>query len=182
MVHRHRVTPDVDAALDSVPTRVRDAAYAASRALTQAGIRHALIGGLAVAAYGFQRSTQDVDFLIGEEGFRICGSIVTLHEAVPISVGTVAVDVLGTRCEPPLEEALATAYRTRGSDPIPVVPVKTLILLKLRAFRYQDRTDVVRLLQVGADLERVRAYLSDVEPELLPRLVQLAGEAEADNP
>lgn len=35
----------------------------ASEALTREGIKHSLIGGFALAFYGMNRATQDIDFL-----------------------------------------------------------------------------------------------------------------------
>ncbi len=37
--------------------------------LTCAGVRHVLIGALAVGAWGYPRASKDVDFLVGDEAF-----------------------------------------------------------------------------------------------------------------
>jgi hypothetical protein len=46
----------------------------ASATLSELGVRHALVGGLAVGAWGYPRNTRDIDFLVGEEAFvhRAC--------------------------------------------------------------------------------------------------------------
>ncbi|MFT7622280.1 MAG: hypothetical protein ACI9WU_001448 [Myxococcota bacterium] len=42
--------------------------------------------------------------------------------------------------------------------------------MKLHANRPQDRADVARLVDAGADLDGLAAYLAEYAPELLPRL------------
>ena len=157
---------NVEEALESVPRRVRDAAVESSRRMAVAGIRHALIGGLAVGAYGLHRTTGDVDFLIGEEGMiHHAGGVVTLRPEIPIAVGPIAIDFVGTEHEEALEQALDQP----GSRlPVPVVPVEVLILLKLRSNRMQDRTDIFRLVdEQGVDIDCIRKYLQRVSPALV---------------
>src|SRR5689334_20040901 len=54
---------------DSVAPKTLEAMRAASERFREAGIRHALVGGLAVGVHGWPRGTKDVDFLIGHEGY-----------------------------------------------------------------------------------------------------------------
>jgi len=42
----------------------------ASARLTELGVRHVLVGGLAVGGWGHPRATKDVVFLVGEESPR----------------------------------------------------------------------------------------------------------------
>jgi len=154
-------------ALDALSPNVRNAVSEASARLAALGIRHALVGGIAVGAYGAPRNTTDVDFLVGLEAFESSG-VVLLHKAgVPVRVGDVAVDLLPAE-EPAMERALAEAVPL-GSGP-PVVPLPALVLMKLRALRPHDQEDVRRLVAAGADLGLVRSYLTSVEPALVPRL------------
>lgn len=68
----------------------------ASAALKQVGVRHVVVGGLAVGANGYPRATKDVDFLVGDEAFeRHAGGLVTLRPGVPFQVNRVAVDFIG---------------------------------------------------------------------------------------
>src|SRR5688500_17073261 len=62
--------PDLSLLQDVVTLKVLDALKLASEALTKARVRHVVIGGLAVAANGYPRNTQDVDFLVGAEAFE----------------------------------------------------------------------------------------------------------------
>src|SRR5215211_3585405 len=68
------------------------AAHQASQKLHEAGIPHALAGGLAVCAHGYPRTTDDVDFLVGDEAFeKHEGGFVTLKLPL-IAIGNVRVD------------------------------------------------------------------------------------------
>jgi hypothetical protein len=75
--------PDLKRALRPVPTFER-AVREVSRMFAEAGIRHALVGALGANAYRSRpRTTEDIDFLVGEEAFQShAGGYVTLR--VPI--------------------------------------------------------------------------------------------------
>lgn len=159
--------PRLDDALAAVSERVRLAVSEASDRLRALGIRHALVGGLAVGAYGAPRNTEDVDFLVGLEAFEGSGLVLTHRQGVPVKVGGVAVDLLPAE-EPCFERALDDAQR--ASSAVPIVAMPVLVQMKLRALRPQDQEDVRRLLRAGADLGVIRAHLGAVEPALLSRL------------
>ena len=81
------VKPDPSLLVDVVAPRVLEAMTTASDLLKRAGVRHVVVGGLAVGANGFPRATKVVDFLVGDEAFqRHAGGVVTLHPAVPFQV------------------------------------------------------------------------------------------------
>src|SRR5262245_51516624 len=42
----------------------------AARRLEKAGIPYAIVGGMALNAHGYERTTADVDFLLTSEGFK----------------------------------------------------------------------------------------------------------------
>ena len=70
-------------------------AISASRHLTSVGVPHALIGGAALAAHGMVRMTRDVDFLIGELGFRQLDSgILVFTREMPAGNHRVPVDCM----------------------------------------------------------------------------------------
>ena len=62
--------PDPTLLEDVISKKVLDAMRVASDALTALGIRHVVVGGLAVGANGYPRATKDVDFLVGDEAFE----------------------------------------------------------------------------------------------------------------
>ncbi len=137
-----------------VADRILDAEAVASKALTNAGIPHLLIGGLAVGAWGHPRATRGIDFLVRQnDAFETNGAIVTFRRDVPISVGGVTVDYL-----------IAEDYGLEGlfekARPGEVVRIEALFALKLRAHRPQDRADVTALVDAGADLPAIERWLS----------------------
>src|SRR5436305_14708750 len=87
-----RTEPDLANLKGVVAPEVLQAAAVASCKLREAGIPHALAGGLAVGAHGYPRTTDDVDFLVSDEAFeKHVGGIVTLRVPI-IAVGNVRVD------------------------------------------------------------------------------------------
>jgi len=158
-----------------VAPRVRDAAIKSAAQLNGLGIRYALAGGLAVGAHGDVRATVDVDFLVGEEAFEHHGSVVAFKAGVPIEVDGVRIDYLspvslGAQLEevldhPPMNEGLA------------IVPIEVLIYMKLAAKRRRDLVDVIELVKVGADVNRVRDYLRQYAGDLVPQFEELVNDA-----
>ncbi|MEZ4409627.1 MAG: hypothetical protein R3A52_24615 [Polyangiales bacterium] len=61
-------TPSLTNLDDVLPERSIAAMRAVSTGLRTLGVRHLLLGGMAVGVYGYPRNTQDVDFIIGPEG------------------------------------------------------------------------------------------------------------------
>lgn len=157
---------DLEQVFDVVAPKIRRAAVVASRELTRCGVRHALIGGLAVGAHGAPRATKDVDFLVDAAAFEEhADGLVTFRPGVPIAVGDVPVDLLQAD-NAALRDALTDATL---SCEIPVVDIGALVLLKLRAMRLRDRADIQALFDAGADPKSIRKYLERFEPELLER-------------
>jgi hypothetical protein len=167
-------TPKPDLALleGTVAPKVLDAMQAASAALTRLGVRHTLVGGLAVGAHGYPRATKDVDFLVGEEAFEHHeGGLVTMKPGVPIQVAGVAIDFLSIGAD---EDHLEAAL----SDEIVAAPA--LVYLKLKSPRSKDRTDVIEMVKAGLDVERARAYLASYRPDFLPKLEDVVRIARAE--
>jgi hypothetical protein len=164
--------PDLRRLEGVVADRILDAMRVAAAQLDRLGVRHALVGGLAVGAHGHPRATRDVDFLVGPEAFEVhAGGLVTMKPGVPIQVAGVTVDCLSIgEDEGHLEAALGQ----------PVAPAEALAYLKLKSPRSKDRSDLVELVKAGFDTERVRAYLAAHAPELLPKLDDVIRTARAE--
>ena len=172
-----RGRPDFSLLTEIVPQAVQDAMHVASARLSKAGVRHALIGGLAVGVHGYPRTTRDVDLLVGDEAFEIHPSgVVTLNSAVPIAVGTVAVDPVSVG----LEEAYLERELSSVQGRVPVVGLPALVYLKLRVGRAKDKADVVGLLAAGANQDAILAYLQKHDPELLDRFAWCVQTAESE--
>jgi hypothetical protein len=161
-----------------VAPRVRDAAVKTAAQLDRLGIRYALAGGLAVGAHGYIRATADVDFLVGEEAFEHHGPLVTFKPGVPIEVDGIRIDYLSpVSLGPHVDEVFGRAPMSEG---LAVVPIETLIYMKLAAKRRKDQVDVIELVKAGADLKRVRHYLGQYAPDLVPFFEELVHEALAE--
>ncbi|MFV8752239.1 hypothetical protein ACNOYE_16955 [Nannocystaceae bacterium ST9] len=167
--------PDLAAEFEVVNHTIETAARLASARLTELGVRHVLVGGLAVGAYAEPRATKDVDFLVGPEAWPTTGVIVSPIPGLPVQVGKVAVDTLLAPSEAPgIEEALARGIMSEG---IPVAPAEVVLLMKLIADRARDRYDVAALLEV-VNHESAREYVARYGPEYLDALANAIREYE----
>jgi len=167
--------PDLALLEDVVASKVLDAMKVASSALTKLGIRHVVVGGLAVGANGHPRATKDVDFLVGDEAFeRHPGGFVTMRPGVPIQVNGVAIDLLSIGDG---EEHLATALET---SPGSAIEAPQLVYLKLKSPRQKDRVDVIELVKAGIDIDASRRYLAAHAPQLVPRFDDAVAQAAAE--
>jgi hypothetical protein len=163
--------PELKRALRPVPTYER-AVREVSKMFAEAGIRHALVGALAANAYRNRpRTTEDIDFLVGDEAFeRHPGGFVTMRvpviefdgidvDQVPLSA-TLAV----------IEEGLNRAF---VSDGVPIAPVETIVVMKLLAGRTQDLADIEAIVASGADRELLSGAVERSVPDRLPTLERL---------
>lgn len=66
---RRRVGADLGPVFEFVAPKIREAAIQVDAQLSALGVRHVLVGGLAVGAH--VRATRVVDFLVGEEAFEL---------------------------------------------------------------------------------------------------------------
>jgi hypothetical protein len=173
---RRRVTkPDPSLLEGVVALEVLEAMKAASTALRGAGIRHVVVGGLAVGAHGFPRATSAVDFLVGDEAFEHhAAGLVTLRAGVPFRVGAVPIDFL--TAEP--GEAFLTA--TLDAEPGSIVDAAPLVYMKLKSPRHRDRTDVIELIKSGLDVNACRQYLSRHAPAFVEEFNSAVARARAE--
>ena len=145
-------------------------AYETSQRLTELGIPHALIGGLAVGFHGYPRVTKDIDYLVGNEAFTSLQPILVYREELKELVEKSVVDLVGIPQDyPGLREHLSIPK----AGVIPVLPVEALILMKLSAGRPQDIADISSLLEAGADIDNVIKYLRKMAPELVDKFAEI---------
>lgn len=155
-----------------------------ARALDAAGIRYALIGGLALAARGAARSTVDADLLTADQRvlqhdfWRELKPDVRKGDSDDPLAGVVhfagdePVDVVVAKFkwQRTLVER-SKAVRVRGLA-VPVPSCADLILLKLFAGGFRDLNDVRQLLEAGSRAEVIRdvtAALAELPPEMKER-------------
>jgi hypothetical protein len=154
--------PDLSLLEGVVAPRILDAVRIASRQFTNVGIRHALVGGLAVGAHGHPRAAKVVDFLVGDEAFVHHGEgLVTIAPGVPVQVEAAVV-------EPTV------------SDGIPIAPIEALFYLKLKSPRRKDAADIVELVKEGIATAPVRRYLEQTAPDMIDKFDMLVSEAISD--
>lgn len=157
--------------------------------LRDAGIEHALIGGLALAAHGVARATGDLDLLVDgdrsddvhqilvDQGYECLHRSEYAANYASDNPAAGRVDLLFARRE--YGRAMLRRARpdaSRPEDPLPVVDAADLIGLKVQASannpgrRRLDLADIQRLMERAPDLDlaRVREYfrLFDREKEL----------------
>ncbi len=127
-------------------------------ALERAGVAHALIGGLAMAALGAQRSTKDVDFLVDGErraeaksvllaaGFRV------FHETAELLQldGPGPLDCLFAR-RPATQAMLTAAALVPGVLGVRCVRPEDVIGLKIQGYANNPK----RELQEKADIQAI---------------------------
>jgi hypothetical protein len=163
--------PDLKRALRLVPGYER-AVREVSKMLSEAGIRHALVGALAANAYRSRpRTTEDIDFLVGDEAFqKHAGGFVTMRVPV-IEFDGIEVDQV------PLTEALRVVEdgltRVIFSEGVPIAPVDILVVMKLIAGRTQDLADVEAIIASGIDRDFLRAAVKSAIPDRTDMLERL---------
>lgn len=149
--------------------RVEEVAVESVDELALRGVRSCIVGGLAVVAHGYGRSTGDVD-LMAVESHRVTGTPLGIP-GVSVPGWGVPVDVLFLDGHPAFlrEEVIAASHRSP-----PVLALEPLAYLKLKAGRAKDFADVVELLKVDLDarVEQVRFFFArkQVDREIRRRL------------
>lgn len=145
--------PDLSNLKGTIDRDLVKAMKAVSKKLDDLGIPHALVGGLAVGAYGYVRATDDIDFVLGEEGFEHHGPLVSLKAGVPWEYDGYGVDPLS---KPEVDDQIREAPRTDG---VPVLGIGPLVYLKLKANRRRDKEDIIELLCAGAEEGEIVRFL-----------------------
>lgn len=140
--------------------------------LEKENISFALIGGLALAARGFVRATQDIDVLISENdkarakqllqkaGFAI------VHETEEVIQfeGDAFIDILLARR--PMSKKMLENASMVGDFPVKVLETEDLIGLKIQAYKndpsreFQDKADIQNLIHANKDLDfkKIKEY------------------------
>jgi len=184
--------------MDTSPLNLPRALLTAVNKLTQvldeAGVKYALIGGLAAGYRSRPRFTQDVDLLLHIpqlalpalldklqlEGFQFDTKTV-IHEwnaehLTVLSYAGVRVDWLKPVL-PCFQHVLDTArIETWLDSPVRIASAEALILLKLISFRQQDVADIEALLAANRgelDLEWIHRELATVVSADDPRMQRL---------
>jgi len=143
--------------------RVHQTMRRAAEFLDGAGIKYAVIGGMAVNAHHHERTTKDVDLLLTPDGLRALRQLAGSVDYDPVADRPrrftdcrtgVTVDILVTGSFPGSGAPGPIAFPDPAAvsqtiDDLRVVDLATLIELKLAARRYQDFADVVNLIRAN---------------------------------
>ncbi len=104
---------------DDLNPRIVRAVRLAHETFDKLGIRHVLVGDLAVGVYGRPRATKDVAFLVGAEAFDAAGSVISFKQGIPLSAEGVPVDSVPVPVALPIiDEAFAHAV---DFDGVPII-------------------------------------------------------------
>ncbi|MFI5454300.1 MAG: nucleotidyltransferase family protein [Isosphaerales bacterium] len=175
--------------------KVRDRMHRAARALEEAGIPYAVIGGNAVAAHvgrvdeSSVRNTQDVDILLRRVDLEAAKSALAKAGFNYRHVKGIDMFLDGPKAK--ARDAVHLIFageRVRAGDPVPapeigeseatplyrVVALDSLVKMKLTSFRDKDRMHLRDMLDVGLVDE---SWLPRLPAELSTRLKELL-----DNP
>ncbi len=182
MANLEQDLPDLSRLRGVVAPEILTAVEVASAKLREAGVPHALAGGLAVGAHGYPRTTDGVKFLVGDEAFeKHAGGLVTLRVPL-VAVGKVRIDLVPIDPSPAEREQLRPAVENPPrSEQIPIVPLEALIYMKLKASRQKDIADLVELLKRGRiDADEVGRRLARSAPELVRKWENIRKTAAAE--
>jgi hypothetical protein len=155
--------------------------------LDKAGIAYAIVGGMAVNAHRYRRTTADVDVLLTPEGFAAFRRLFVEANYEPIPerkrrfvdrANRVNIDVLVTGLFPGSGKPGPISFPDPANvsdtiDDIRFVNLVTLVQLKLAARRYRDFGDVVGLIRFN-DLDE--SFASRLDESVRGDYVECLGE------
>jgi hypothetical protein len=167
------VPQTIEALVGVVAPEVLIDAVETSARLSELGVPHVLIGGLAVGLHGYPRATKDVDYMVGIEAFEKTVPLLLYRDELRDVARVGVIDLMAV---PPSRPGLARFLDIPAPGQIPVLPVEALILLKLDANRPQDRADVIMLVRRGAVVDAVSSFIAKEGPELMARFAELLQE------
>lgn len=159
------------------PRAIVRAARKVSRLLVDQNIPHALVGGLAVGLYGYNRTTRNVDFLVfrsAQKGLEELGPRTPISEPLKgVSTTMDRVDMNFIFVAKPLRRRdISSAIRIAS---VPVIGLDPLIVMKMVAGRTKDLVDIADLLRLGeVSVEKVSERLSGEDLDRFKALVTIA--------
>ena len=179
------------------PVDLRPVAAMGARLLKQVGGHFALVGGLAMQAYGSDRITKDVDFAVTElQGAQAAAR--WPGQTRPLNIGGVAlitdtstIDLIDRRVElralfiESIDAAVRSGFTTvaEGEEML-VVPAEYLVAMKMAGARHKDEADIGFLMVLPSlDYRRARdivhRHLGFFAARHLDRMARSAGRTDA---
>lgn len=148
--------------------------------LAKQGIRHALVGGMAVACHGCPRTTENMDFGVRECAFEYHDKITLLRAGLPVKYLGIRVNYVSLTAK--IEKELLEQYLVVPSlNYVPVMPLGPLIAMKLMTNRLKDKADICEMLKRRGmrEVEAVMKYIAENLPSHAGLMAELV--AAADN-
>ncbi len=152
--------------------KLEDLLLLAHNILEKAKAPHAIIGAFALSAYGYQRATNDIDFLVDgdfraaiEDGFKNAGFSIFHSNAEVLQLqGPGAVDIIFAKR--PLSKAMLSRDPVTRILNVPVVDAEDIIGLKIQAMvgdksrKFKDLGDIESIcrLNKSLDWDRIKTY------------------------
>lgn len=134
-------------------------------ALQHENIEHALIGAFAMACYGIQRATGDIDFLIDEnDKSKVIDILGKLGFTIFYLQGPGNIDFLISRR--PLSREMLKEAKIFQPLNIKSVSLEDIIGLKIQAYsnnpkrEFRDKADIISILELNHNLnwDKIRSY------------------------
>jgi hypothetical protein len=159
---RHNQAPGLRAELDHLAPAFRAAIHAAVQAYERAGVRYALIGGVAAGAYGEPRATKDVDFLVGDEAFDTVGSVISFRPGIPLEAHGVPIDSIPLHVEYRRLYMQALDECVESDEPgVKIARPEMVAITKLVGGRPRDITAVTEMIEAGSvDVKKLERLIA----------------------
>ena len=156
------------------------AATEVSELLRRSGVRHVVVGGVAVSCNGYGRTTQNVDYAVGKCAFEYREKALFLRPDLPVRYLGIPIHYVAP--SNPFELAMLERYLTvPAPGEVPVLPPGPLIVMKLIAGRWKDLSDVAELVKRHLrEVAYLRAFIAENLPSQLSRFDGLVADAERE--
>jgi hypothetical protein len=156
------------------------AATGVSEILRHAGVRHIVVGGVAVSCNGYGRTTQNVDYAVGECAFDYRDKALFLRPELPVKYLGIPIHYVAPTN--PFEQAMLEQYLTvPAKGDVPVMPIGPLSVMKLISHRHKDLADLVELIKRRrTEVEQIRAFVAENLPSQKDLFDSLVASAETE--
>jgi hypothetical protein len=156
------------------------AASEVSAMLRHSGVRHVVVGGVAVCCNGYSRTTSNVDYAVGTGAFEHRNKALYLRTDLPVKYLGIPVHYVAPTN--PFEQAMLEQYLVIPDwGQVPILPIKPLIVMKLISRRHKDLADLVELLKRRiSEIEDIRAFVGESLPAQKDMFDELVACAEAE--
>jgi hypothetical protein len=140
------------------------AASEVSEMLRHSGVRHVVVGGVAVSCNGYARTTSNVDYAVGPCAFEYRNKALFLRADLPVKYLGIPIHYVAP--SNPFEQAMLEQYLViPDKGQVPILPIKPLVVMKLISRRHKDLADLVELLKRWVkEIEDIRAFVSENLP------------------